>query len=113
MTKKLIGEFVVTGLAGYLTGIAISHIKNNKKAKCDLIFDESSPEQTMYLKINDNIRVIYTYDIILARETAMSLWANCGVLLICGEARLFFYTKYGGTYGEAIQDIPSTNTNPS
>lgn len=67
MTKKLIGEFVVTGLAGYLTGIAISHIKNNKKAKCDLIFDESSPEQTMYLKINDNIDSITNSKYILCR----------------------------------------------
>lgn len=67
MTKKLIGEFVVTGLAGYLTGIAISHIKNNKKAKCDLIFDESSPEQTMYLKINDNIDNITNSKYILCR----------------------------------------------
>lgn len=55
MTKKLIAEFIITGVAGYLTGIAISHIKNNKKVTCDLIFDESSPEQTMYLKINDSI----------------------------------------------------------
>ena len=67
MTKKLIGEFVVTGLAGYLTGITISHIKNNKKAKCDLIFDESSPEQTMYLKINDNIDSITNSKYILCR----------------------------------------------
>ena len=67
MTKKLIGEFVVTGLAGYLTGIAISHIKNNKKAKCDLIFDESRPEQTMYLKINDNIDSITNSKYILCR----------------------------------------------
>ena len=67
MTKKLIGEFVVTGLAGYLTGIAISHIKNNKKAKCDLIFDESSPEKTMYLKINDNIDSITNSKYILCR----------------------------------------------
>ena len=67
MTKKLIGEFVVTGLAGYLTGIAISHIKNNKKAKCDLIFDESSPEKTMYLKINDNIDNITNSKYILCR----------------------------------------------
>lgn len=67
MTKKLIGEFVVTGLAGYLTGIAISHIKNNKKAKCDLIFDESNPEQTMYLKINDNIDSITNSKYILCR----------------------------------------------
>lgn len=67
MTKKLIGEFVVTGLAGYLTGIAISYIKNNKKAKCDLIFDESSPEQTMYLKINDNINNITNSKYILCR----------------------------------------------
>ena len=67
MTKKLIGEFVVTGLAGYLTGIAISNIKNNKKAKCDLIFDESSPEKTMYLKINDNIDSITNSKYILCR----------------------------------------------
>lgn len=67
MTKKLIGEFVVTGLAGYLTGIAISYIKNNKKAKCDLIFDESSPEQTMYLKINDSIDNIINSKYILCR----------------------------------------------
>lgn len=67
MNKKLIGEFVITGLAGYLTGIAISHIKNNKKAKCDLIFDESSPEKTMYLKINDNIDSITNSKYILCR----------------------------------------------
>ena len=67
MTKKLIGEFVVTGLVGYLTGIAISHIKNNKKAKCDLIFDESNPEKTMYLKINDNIDSITNSKYILCR----------------------------------------------
>ena len=67
MTKKLIGEFVVTGLAGYLTGITISHIKNNKKAKCDLIFDESSPEKTMYLKINDSIDNITNSKYILCR----------------------------------------------
>lgn len=67
MTKKLIGEFVATGLAGYLTGIAISNIKNNKKAKCDLIFDESNPEKTMYLKINDNIDSITNSKYILCR----------------------------------------------
>ena len=67
MTKKLIGEFVVTGIAGYLTGFTVSHIKNNKKAKCDLIFDESSPEQTMYLKINDNIDSITNSKYILCR----------------------------------------------
>lgn len=67
MTKKLIGEFVATGLAGYLTGIAISNIKNNKKAKCDLIFDESNQEKTMYLKINDNIDSITNSKYILCR----------------------------------------------